>query len=73
MMMIIYSEFPLLGKLFSCLRCRVVTRRRHLIAQSTRVNVGHDMNINDGNCATPHHIIPNINKAHGLVCFEQPH
>jgi hypothetical protein len=25
MMMIIYSEFPLLGKMFSCLRCRVVT------------------------------------------------
>jgi hypothetical protein len=23
--MIIYSEFPLLGKMFSCLRCRVVT------------------------------------------------
>jgi transcription elongation factor Elf1 len=25
MMMIIYSEFPLLGKMFSCLRCRAVT------------------------------------------------
>jgi hypothetical protein len=25
MMMIIYSEFPLLGKMFPCLRCRVVT------------------------------------------------
>jgi hypothetical protein len=25
MMMVIYSEFPLLGKMFSCLRCRVVT------------------------------------------------
>jgi hypothetical protein len=37
MMMIIYSEFPLLGKMFSCLRCRVVT----VVAKSGRGPLAH--------------------------------